>query len=431
MDSCLLLLLATFVFLVVAASGQDNSTMEPAYASCSTTGNYTGGSQYKKNLDQFLAALPAAAGDNGGFYKGSVGAGTDAVFGLIMCFADSDASECLDCLSRALAGITAACPGSRSVNAVYDTCVLRYSAAPIPDAADLDYEPPVSIATPNTSDAVRAAWVPLMCKLAGGMETSPLRISNDSTPYSGPQKGRMYGLAQCTRDLNASECNRCISSYANRLWSLFPNNIFGALRGYSCYLRYQVGAFDVTLPPEPAPPPSQAVPGTGPAHPPSPQAVPGPFSPAKPPSSSKTGVVAVGMSVSLVSVLVTLGLFAFLLIRRRREKDRFREEAREQEREQGAILDVADARLKGEFDAREVETVMLVGLWCAHPDRSLRPSIRQAVNVLRVEAPLPSLPARMPVATYMPPPDAFYYTSSVTTGGTGTTQSSMTSVPMK
>jgi serine/threonine protein kinase len=96
----------------------------------------------------------------------------------------------------------------------------------------------------------------------------------------------------------------------------------------------------------------------------------------------------------------------------------------------GAILDAADARLNGELDAREVETVMLVGLWCAHPDRSLRPSIRQAVNVLRLEAPLPSLPARMPVATYMPPPDALYYTSSVTTGGsstgTGTTRSSTT-----
>ena len=97
----------------------------------------------------------------------------------------------------------------------------------------------------------------------------------------------------------------------------------------------------------------------------------------------------------------------------------------------GTILDAADARLRGQFDGREMACAMLVGLWCAHPDRSLRPSIRQAVNVLRLEAPLPSLPARMPVATYMPPPDAFYYTSSVTTGGTGTTQSSMTSVPMK
>ncbi|XBI78592.1 hypothetical protein VPH35_088252 [Triticum aestivum] len=69
----------------------------------------------------------------------------------------------------------------------------------------------------------------------------------------------------------------------------------------------------------------------------------------------------------------------------------------------GSILDAADERLKGEFDSTEMERVMVVGLWCAHPDRAMRPSIRQALNVLRSEAPLPSLPDRMPVATYGPP----------------------------
>ncbi|CAD6341008.1 unnamed protein product [Miscanthus lutarioriparius] len=48
---------------------------------------------------------------------------------------------------------------------------------------------------------------------------------------------------------------------------------------------------------------------------------------------------------------------------------------------------------------------MLVGLWCAHPDRGLRPTVRQAVNVLRFEGPPPTLPAKMPVATYGPPAD--------------------------
>lgn len=57
---------------------------------------------------------------------------------------------------------------------------------------------------------------------------------------------------------------------------------------------------------------------------------------------------------------------------------------------------ILDARLKGEFHGREMECVMAVGL-C--PDRSQRPSIRQPVDVLKFEARLPSLPARMPVAS--------------------------------
>lgn len=72
---------------------------------------------------------------------------------------------------------------------------------------------------------------------------------------------------------------------------------------------------------------------------------------------------------------------------------------------QGRLLDAADPRLNGEFDEQEMERVLVVGLWCAHPDRAMRASIRQAVSVLRHEAPLPRLPAKMPVATFLPAVD--------------------------
>ncbi|XAR72419.1 Non-specific serine/threonine protein kinase [Bertholletia excelsa] len=69
----------------------------------------------------------------------------------------------------------------------------------------------------------------------------------------------------------------------------------------------------------------------------------------------------------------------------------------------GKLLEAADARLADDFDQQEMERLMIVGLWCAHPDYSLRPSIRQAVNVLNFEASLPVLPAKLPVATYLSP----------------------------
>ncbi|EAY83825.1 hypothetical protein OsI_39043 [Oryza sativa Indica Group] len=92
----------------------------------------------------------------------------------------------------------------------------------------------------------------------------------------------------------------------------------------------------------------------------------------------------------------------------------------------GRIIDAADHRLGGEFNGEEMEAVMVVGLWCAHPDRSLRPTIRQAVSVLRGEVPPPSLPTRMPVATFLSPVDAFNYTSSYVTGNTNTSTSTNT-----
>ncbi|KAJ9159233.1 hypothetical protein P3X46_024753 [Hevea brasiliensis] len=66
----------------------------------------------------------------------------------------------------------------------------------------------------------------------------------------------------------------------------------------------------------------------------------------------------------------------------------------------GRVLDVADGRLGMDFNVEQMECLLTVGLWCAHPDFDRRPSIRQALQVLNFEAALPNLPARMPVPMY-------------------------------
>lgn len=79
------------------------------------------------------------------------------------------------------------------------------------------------------------------------------------------------------------------------------------------------------------------------------------------------------------------------------------------------ILNAVDGRLDGALDEREAVCLMVVGLWCAHPDYNLRPSVRQVISVLKFEAPLPNLPPKMPVAMYFAPPIhlcKFSYTSS-------------------
>lgn len=89
------------------------------------------------------------------------------------------------------------------------------------------------------------------------------------------------------------------------------------------------------------------------------------------------------------------------------------------------LLDAVDARLDGGFDAQEMERVLVVGLWCVHPDYGFRPSIRQALNVLRCEAQLPDLPPEMPVATYARP-HAVHGWSSYMSSSTGAGSSATT-----
>nr|XP_043633490.1 L-type lectin-domain containing receptor kinase IX.1-like [Erigeron canadensis] len=73
--------------------------------------------------------------------------------------------------------------------------------------------------------------------------------------------------------------------------------------------------------------------------------------------------------------------------------------------EKGVLLSGVDQKLNTVFDAKQVECLMMVGLWCAHPDHSLRPSIRQAIQVLKFEAAFPNLPMKMPVSVCFAPLD--------------------------
>ena len=72
----------------------------------------------------------------------------------------------------------------------------------------------------------------------------------------------------------------------------------------------------------------------------------------------------------------------------------------------GRLLEAVDETLNGDYDMDEMKCLMIIGLWCAHPDHTLRPPIRQAIKVLNYEAPLPSLPSKMPLPSYYYAPEA-------------------------
>ncbi|KAL7199702.1 hypothetical protein ACSBR2_021911 [Camellia fascicularis] len=66
----------------------------------------------------------------------------------------------------------------------------------------------------------------------------------------------------------------------------------------------------------------------------------------------------------------------------------------------GRLLEAAmDPKICPNFVEKEMECLIIVGLWCAHPDHNLRPTINQAIHVLNFQAPLPKLPTKMPMAT--------------------------------
>ncbi|XWS45046.1 hypothetical protein CRYUN_Cryun15aG0102900 [Craigia yunnanensis] len=73
---------------------------------------------------------------------------------------------------------------------------------------------------------------------------------------------------------------------------------------------------------------------------------------------------------------------------------------------EGKLL-LAAEKLNQDFDEKQVECLMIAGLWCAHPDKSSRPSIRQAIQVLNFETAHPNLPGKMPVPMFHVPYTSF------------------------
>ncbi|GLU18689.1 hypothetical protein SLE2022_349740 [Rubroshorea leprosula] len=69
----------------------------------------------------------------------------------------------------------------------------------------------------------------------------------------------------------------------------------------------------------------------------------------------------------------------------------------------GRLLSGVDERVKRDFDEKQAECLMIVGMWCSHLDSNLRRSIRLAIQVLKFEVAMPNLPAKMPIPMYHVP----------------------------
>lgn len=79
----------------------------------------------------------------------------------------------------------------------------------------------------------------------------------------------------------------------------------------------------------------------------------------------------------------------------------------------GKLLNAADPQLGEDFDTRQMECLMIVGLWCAHPDAKERPPISKAITFLNFDASPPVLPPKLPIPTYIVPPSSMPESSHV------------------
>lgn len=97
---------------------------------------------------------------------------------------------------------------------------------------------------------------------------------------------------------------------------------------------------------------------------------------------------------------------------------------------QDSVLECVDPKLdESDYDAEEIRRVLILGLACSHPDPQLRPSIREAIQVLiKPNEELPQLPSTRPLTIYVVLPSVgavFSQSTSSSNMGGGAASSSL------
>ncbi|TVU11652.1 hypothetical protein EJB05_45249, partial [Eragrostis curvula] len=254
-------LLAVLLLAIVRTSLAQPRVYTPFMPTlCSTDNNITAGSRYQINVNQLVHRLREGAASNEGFFYTSHGDQPDMAFGLVMCYADYSWDQCLFCLDAAAAWVGPGCPYSRTLSVNYDMCLLRYSDANFYGDLDLTLPGYWVRSLTNVTDVAsmnETRWN-LIDQLTSEAIGLPRRFAYGNQSYVDSQGDlqMMYALAQCRRDLESGECNRCLNNAREGLGKYVPTDTAGYLLGYSCYIRYNLtGPMKIIQPPPPEGPP--------------------------------------------------------------------------------------------------------------------------------------------------------------------------------
>ncbi|KAI6704449.1 hypothetical protein NL676_007411 [Syzygium grande] len=217
---------------------------------------FTPNSTYESNLKTLLSSLSSAATNStNGFAIATAGQNPpDRAYGLFLCRGDVSTSTCSNCVATGKQEILRMCQNQGASVIWYDECMLRYANRSFFSA--MEQVPNLLMQNvANITDPTRFKQV-----LGQTVDDIATRASNDGSGKKFAVKEanftnlqKLYTLAQCTPDLTASDCNRCLRTMISTL----PQERQGGRRfTMSCSVRFEVYPFyTASAMPAPAPAP--------------------------------------------------------------------------------------------------------------------------------------------------------------------------------
>ncbi|XP_039122032.1 cysteine-rich repeat secretory protein 38-like [Dioscorea cayenensis subsp. rotundata] len=204
-------------------------SFSPITANC-TGGNYTDNSIFSTNLNSLLSTFNSKSSSSNSTYQIS---GT--VYGLFFCTGDLSQENCQACIQSAIKNISEKCPSSKQAIIWYDYCELRYSDTNFfgfPDTNGFSMINPYE----NTSSSEPMEVMSQLVKEAPSQV--PVMFSYRALP---PE--RLYALAQCSPDLTAEGCSRCLTTILANIKACCTMRKGWRYLATSCWIRYEATPF--------------------------------------------------------------------------------------------------------------------------------------------------------------------------------------------
>ncbi|XP_012841234.1 PREDICTED: cysteine-rich receptor-like protein kinase 26 [Erythranthe guttata] len=201
---------------------------------CSTTGNYTTESLYRADLNGVLRSLSSNM-NAGGFYSASVGRANVAA----LCRGDVQLNQCQGCVNIVSQTILVNCPNQFGAIMWSEFCMVRYSNESFLGRLSTSPARILYIGTNSTSPVrFRAAREELLddvrARAADGGSLRKAAAGNTT----GPDDQGIFTLLQCTPDLSAENCTRCLVEAAGYIQGYINDSTGIRVYTPSCIYRY-------------------------------------------------------------------------------------------------------------------------------------------------------------------------------------------------
>lgn len=209
-------------------------------------GNYTAGSDYERNLNDFFSSLLSNKSDNGyGFFRSSFGQNVDKVYAIGLCRPDLIPDACRSFLRNSTYSVKQACPNQKEAIIWSDHFMLRYSNRSLDGKLELvpAYNQSVtgnlsSSDVESFNEQLRDFLGRLGTEAAAGGLLKKFAVETTRATYSNVQS--ISGHVQCTPDLSEENCSSCLNEGLKQLQKCCYGMDSGSFGNPSCNLRYDL-----------------------------------------------------------------------------------------------------------------------------------------------------------------------------------------------